>query len=86
MIAFAHPWFLLGLAGLAVPVVLHLMNREIAVPLRFPSIRFIRVARLPQAGRRRLRDLLLLALRLLLLAAAILPFQRTMHGSRKPPS
>ena len=72
MIAFAHPWFLLGLAGLAVPVVLHLMNREIAVPLRFPSIRFIRVARLPQAGRRRLRDLLLLALRLLLLAAAIL--------------
>jgi hypothetical protein len=76
MSGFEYPWFLLGLAFLAVPVVLHLMNREIPRRLVFPSTRFLRRAQLPPEGRRRLRDLLLLLLRLAALAAAVLAFAR----------
>lgn len=72
MLTFAQPLFLLALAGLAVPVLAHLINRERAQPLRFPSIRFIRKVRLPQEGRRSLRDWLLLLLRLLLYSAIVL--------------
>lgn len=73
---FLHPWFLWGLAALAVPVALHLMNRQLAIPVRFPSLRFLRSAHLPREGRRRLQDLLLLLLRLLALAAGVLAFSK----------
>ncbi len=77
MLSFVHPWFLLALAGLAVPVALHLMERERPQERVFPSIRFIRAAGLPQeGGRRRLRDLFLLLLRLLFMAALVLAFAR----------
>lgn len=76
MIGLEYPWFLLGLAFLAVPVALHLMNREIPRRLVFPSTRFLRRAQLPPEGRRRLRDILLLLLRLAALAAAVLAFAR----------
>jgi hypothetical protein len=76
MIGLEYPWFLLGLAFLAVPLVLHLMNREIPRRLVFPSTRFLRRAQLPPEGRRRLRDILLLLLRLAALAAAVLAFAR----------
>gem|GEM_PF-871746 len=87
MLNFTHPLFLLGLLGLGAPVFLHLMNRALPLRVDFPSIRFIRYARLPRQGRRRLRDLLLLLLRLLLLAAAVLALARpvwTIH--RAPPA
>ncbi|MCK5804160.1 MAG: BatA and WFA domain-containing protein [Lentisphaeria bacterium] len=76
MITFAFPLFLSGLAALAIPVALHLMNRQVPVRLRFPSIRFITKARLPREGRRRLRDLIVLLLRLLFLVAVVLAFAR----------
>ncbi len=72
MLTFAQPLFLLALFGLAIPVLAHLINRERAQPLRFPSIRFIRKARLPQEGRRNIKDWLLLLLRLLVYTAIIL--------------
>jgi len=75
-IGFEYPWFLAGLAFLAIPVLLHLMNREMPRRLLFPSTRFLRRAELPPEGRRRLRDLLLLLLRLAALAAAVLAFSR----------
>lgn len=67
MPTFLHPLFLLGTLTAAIPVALHLMNRQLPRRLRFPSIRFLRTARLPREGRRRLRDLLILALRVLAL-------------------
>ena len=81
MLAFVHPLFLLGLVGLGIPVILHLMNREVPTPHRFPSIRFILKGRLPQEGRSRLQDLLLLAVRLLLLAAVVVTFARPVWRS-----
>ena len=76
MLAFQYPWVLWGLLGLAVPVILHLIQREIHRPLRFPSVRFILKGKLPFQRRRFPRDLLLLALRLLLLAALIFALAR----------
>jgi len=72
MLTFGSPAFLWGLLALAAPVIVHLINRERAVVKRFPSTRFIDPSRLPQQGRRRLRDYLLLALRMLVYAAVIL--------------
>lgn len=71
MLTFANPAFLWGLLGLAAPILIHLINRDLFRPLRFPSIRFILRGKMPVERKRRLRDLLLLALRMLLFAAII---------------
>lgn len=71
MLSFLYPALLFGLAGLAIPIVIHLVNRQRAVPLRFSSIRFIKRTTLQQKNRRSLTDLLLLLLRLAFLAAVI---------------
>jgi len=71
MLTFANPLFLWALPALAIPVVLHLLNRERPQALRFPSVRYLLHSQLPQEGRRSPTDLLLLMLRLLLLAAII---------------
>lgn len=71
MLSFLNPALLFGLAGLAIPIVIHLVNRQRAVPLRFSSIRFIKRTTLQQKNRRSLTDLLLLLLRLAFLAAVI---------------
>jgi hypothetical protein len=76
MLSFGNSLFLFALAGLAVPILLHLINRELAVNLKFPSIRFINRSQLPRREKRKLRDLLLLALRLLLFASIVLAFAR----------
>jgi len=71
MLSFLNPAMLFGLAGLAIPIAIHLVNRQRAVPLRFSSIRFIKRTTLQQKNRRSLTDLLLLLLRLAFLAAVI---------------
>lgn len=71
MLTFANPLFLWGLLGLAAPVLIHLINRDLFRPVLFPSIRFIFRGKLPVEHKRRLRDLLLLALRMLLFAAVV---------------
>ena len=71
--AFLFPAFLLGTLAIAIPIILHLINRDVAPRVAFSDIRFLRRAPVMQARRRRLRELLLLALRvaaLLLLAVA----------------
>lgn len=76
MITFGNSLFLFALAGLAVPILLHLINRELAVNLKFPSIRFINRSQLPRREKRKLRDLLLLLVRMLLFAAIVLAFAK----------
>ena len=71
--SFLFPAFLIGSAAIAVPIVLHLMRRETAPLFQFSAVRFLQRVPVEQARRRRLRELLLLALRvaaLLLLAVA----------------
>ncbi len=70
------PWFLAGLVALALPVWLHLLRRRHAPPRRFPSLMLFEPHRESSVRRRRLRYLLLLALRCLVLAALALAFAR----------
>ena len=71
--SFLFPAFLLGTLAIAIPIILHLIKRDVAPRVAFSDIRFLRRAPVMQASRRRFRELLLLALRvtaLLLLAVA----------------
>jgi hypothetical protein len=72
MFSFLYPAFLVGAVSVAIPIVLHLLTREAAPRVPFSAVMFLQ--RVPvEDSRRRLRELLLLALRvaaLLLLAFA----------------
>jgi hypothetical protein len=71
--SFLYPLFLIGAVAAAIPIVLHLLRRDVAPEVPFSAVRLLRRTPLEQTRRRRLRDLLLLAARvlaLLLLAAA----------------
>jgi hypothetical protein len=69
-----NPWAWLGIATVAIPVLIHLLGRDRAPRHSFPSLRFVEIAELPPTRRTRLHDWLLLATRvaILLVAAAAL--------------
>ncbi len=75
-LSFLFPAFLAGLAALAVPVLIHLSRRQSEQVREFPSLMFLR--RFPQQTekRRRLRDVLLLALRCAALTILVAAFAR----------
>ena len=83
MISFANPAFLyLGLL-LAVPLVIHLMKQQNAINLVFPSIRFIIKGKMPREGRRKLRDIILLMIRMLIFSLVILALAGPSFGNRQ---
>ena len=67
----AQPWAWLGLAGLAVPIAIHLLARHQAVRAAFPTLRFIDASELNAIKRQRLTDIPLLLVRLLMIALAV---------------
>jgi uncharacterized membrane protein len=73
-LTFLHPAFLFGALATSVPVVIHLIHRRRALLHRFPAVRFLLLADQRTARKFRLRQWLLLALRILviLLLALIL--------------
>ncbi|MDF1505004.1 BatA and WFA domain-containing protein, partial [Roseisolibacter sp. H3M3-2] len=73
---FLAPWFLAGLALVAVPLLIHLTRRDRATPVPFPSLMFVRRVPQPTTARRQLRDLPLLLLRVLALSLLALAFAR----------
>ena len=74
--SFLTPAFLLGALAVAVPVVLHFLRRERLPRVPFSDVRLLRGARIEQTRRRRLRELLLLALRVVALLLLALAFAR----------
>lgn len=76
MIAFAVPWALLGLGAAALPVLLHLVHRREPPEVAFPAVRYLEDATRDHRRRLRLRHLLLLAVRTLLIVAAVLAAAR----------
>ncbi|MGH9416946.1 MAG: BatA domain-containing protein [Terriglobales bacterium] len=68
------PWFLIGLAGLAAPLYLHLLRRQTTDPKPFSSLMFFEPRTQSSMRHRRLRYLLLLALRLALLLLLVFAF------------
>jgi hypothetical protein len=70
---FLFPAFLIGAVAVAIPIVLHLLRRDVAPDVPFTAVRLLRKSPIERSRRRRLRDLLLLAARvaaLILVAAA----------------
>jgi len=68
------PWFLAGLAAIAVPVYVHLLRRHATVPRPFSSLMFFEQRTQSSIKHRRLHYLLLFSLRTLLLLLLILAF------------
>jgi type VI protein secretion system component VasK len=68
------PWFLAGLAGLALPVYLHLLKRQTRTPKPVSSLMLYESRTQASTRHRRLRYFLLLALRLAVLLLVILAF------------
>ena len=72
-VSFLSPLFLVGAAAAAIPIAIHLFYRRAEPVIEFAAMRYLRQAPVEQSRRRRLRELLLLALRvtaLVLLACA----------------
>jgi hypothetical protein len=71
--SFLTPLYLAGAALIAIPIVLHLLRRDVAPPVSFTAVSLLRKTAVDRSRRHRVRDLLLLAARvcaLVLLAAS----------------
>src|SRR5580658_6535581 len=68
------PWFLAALAGLALPLYLHLLKKQTTTPKPVSSVMFYESRTQSSTRHRRLRYYLLLSLRLLVLFLLILAF------------
>ncbi len=74
--SFLSPLFLLGVAALAAPILVHLVRRTRARRVEFPTLLFVRQVPQRSIRRKRLHNLLLLLLRCLALLLVVLAFTR----------
>ncbi|HQX81079.1 MAG TPA: BatA domain-containing protein [Vicinamibacterales bacterium] len=74
--SFLTPLFLLGLAALAVPVLVHLIQRERKTPVEFPSLMFLRRVPYQSVQRRRINNWPLFLLRSAAVLLTVLAFSR----------
>jgi hypothetical protein len=79
--AFLSPLFLVGAVAAALPIVLHLLKREPENRVRFSAVHLLRRAPVERSSRRRLRELLLLALRVAALLLLSFAFARPFFAS-----
>lgn len=75
-ISFLSPLFLVAAIAAAVPILLHLFHRKTEIVIDFPAVRLLTRAPVQQHRRRRLRELILLALRVIALVLLALSFAR----------
>ncbi len=78
---FLTPLFFLGALALAVPVFIHLTNREKKEVVDFPSLMFLRRIPYRSVRRQKLRHLFLFALRCLALLLLVIAFARPFFDS-----
>jgi len=71
---FLAPWFLGGLAALGVPIFVHLLRKHVTIPRPVSSLMFFERGTQSSTRHRRLRYLLLFALRFALLLLVVLAF------------
>src|SRR5688500_8369007 len=75
-LSFLSPLFLAGLAAAAIPIAIHLFHRRAEPVIEFAAMRYLRQAPVEQARQRRLKELILLALRVTALLLLALAFAR----------
>ncbi|MDA1307149.1 MAG: BatA domain-containing protein, partial [Acidobacteria bacterium] len=74
--AFLAPLFLIGFAALAVPILVHLIQRERKTPIEFPSLMFVRRIPYQSVQRRRITNWPLFLLRCAAVVLIVLAFSR----------
>ncbi len=74
--SFLNPFFLLGSLALAVPVLIHLVRREKSEIVPFSSLMFLLKVPKQSIRQQKIKNLLLMALRLLILALLVASFAR----------
>ena len=79
--SFLSPFFLVGLAAIVIPVLVHLIQRERNNVVEFPSLMFLRKIPYQSVQRRRIRHWFLLALRALAIALIVAAFARPFLSS-----
>lgn len=79
--ALLNPLFLLGLAAVAAPIIVHLVRRTRSQKVEFPSLMFVRQVPQRTIRRRTLQNLLLLLLRTLAFLLLALAFTRPYFGT-----
>ncbi len=75
-LGFLVPLFLVGLAAVVIPIVVHLTRKQRAKVVRFPSLMFLEKVPYQAESRRRIHHWFLLLLRALALALLVLAFAR----------
>jgi hypothetical protein len=81
---FVHPGLLFGAALAAVPLVIHLLNRQRYRPLPWAAMRFVLAAYRKTRRRAQLENLILLLLRMAAVALLALAIARPFIGDRSP--
>ncbi len=79
---FVHPGLVIGAALAAVPLLIHLLNRQRFKPLPWAAMRFVEAAWRKTRRRARLENLLLLLLRMAAIALLALAISRPFVGAR----
>jgi hypothetical protein len=79
--SFISPLFLAGVFAAALPVLLHLLKREPEPRVKFSAVRLLKQAPIELTRRRRMRDLVLFALRVAALILLAVAFARPFFGS-----
>ncbi|HEY7396419.1 MAG TPA: BatA domain-containing protein, partial [Gemmatimonadaceae bacterium] len=80
--SFLAPAFLAALAAIAVPVLIHLINRERKVVVEFPSLMFLERIPYKSVRRQKIRHIALLILRCVAIALLVAAFSRPFFQKR----
>src|SRR5438270_4598305 len=80
--SFLAPAFFAALAAIAIPVIIHLINRERKIVIEFPSLMFLQRIPYRSVRRQKIRHLLLLVLRCIALALLVAAFARPFFDKR----
>ena len=79
--SFLNPFLLLGLLGLAIPAVIHLVGKRRAAVVQFPAFELLRAVTQRLARWEKLRQWLLLLLRTLAIAALVFALARPVESN-----
>ena len=78
--SFLQPGILLGLPLLALPIIIHLVNRQRHRTVNWAAMRFLLDARRMSTGMARIRQWLILLMRMLIIAGIVMAISRPLAG------
>ena len=83
---FVNPWFLVGLAGAAIPIIIHILTRDRIRKVAFSTLRFFVQGARVTLRRKRWAEMVIIALRVLVCVLAALAFARPFLRARGGPN